>query len=623
MKIKGHKRISFDEAITNSGLEESRVMERPINSSVFAVFLWVTMAISVLMLARTFSLGLLNGNSYEKRALANVNKEILIPAPRGIITDRFNKPLTSNKPVLSVFLKISDIARYGELQSVLDAATGVLRLEKAMVLDSINVAINASAADVKISEDITGETAITIKDLGLNSVLVEQDYKREYLDPSLSHVIGYVGLPTREEMAANPEMTPINNIGKSGLELYYDNELRGLDGKKVYLRTASLQTKDVNYARAPEIGGSLGTTIDYELQKYFYASLKKNMAARGQRAGVGIVLDPRNGEVLALLSIPSFEQNKVSEYLTEPNQPLFNRAVSGAYNPGSTIKPVHAVAALKENVIGKNTEIFSRGWIEVPNPYNPDLPTRFVDWKPQGWVDVYSALARSSNVYFYAVGGGLTPNESSAIVKGDYSADGLGIEQLIKYWQRFGFSNYTGVDLPGENKSPLPDPVQKEARTKTPWRIGDTYNVSIGQGDLLITPLQLINTIAAIANGGRAYTPHINLNAAPDMVIDVSDLLPEITEVQRGMKDAVYKPYGTANTLSGLPFNIWAKTGSAQVSLNTKTNALVVGYGSVDSSSPQIAILVLVEDAKEGSLNALPIARDVLEWYYDNRLKKD
>ena len=328
----------------------------------------------------------------------------------------------------------------------------------------------------------------------------------------------------------------------------------------------------------------------------------------GRNVGVGIALNPQNGEVLALISLPGFNSNKItSEFLTNPLKPFFNRAISGVYAPGSTIKPLVATAALKEKIIDPLKEILSVGFIEIPNPYYPDQPSRFLDWKPHGWVNLYSAIARSSNVYFYEIGGGFENQK------------GLGIEKLKEYWQKFGLGKKTGIDLLGEESGFLPDPTEKEKRTKTPWRLGDTYNVSIGQGDLLMTPVQLINYIALIANNGKNYRPFINKEKGEQVLIDLSSLLPEIKEVQKGMVDAVEKSYGTAYSLSGLPFSIAAKTGTAQIQANHTINAIFVGYAPVEN--PQIAVLILIENAKEGSINTLPIAKDVLLWYYNNRIE--
>ncbi|MFZ2253128.1 MAG: penicillin-binding transpeptidase domain-containing protein, partial [Minisyncoccia bacterium] len=324
---------------------------------------------------------------------------------------------------------------------------------------------------------------------------------------------------------------------------------------------------------------------------------------------VGIAIDPRNGEVLALVSVPGFDANNVVGFLNQPNQPFFNRAIAGLYAPGSTIKPLVAAAALNENIIDTKKEIFSAGYIEIPNPYHPEQPSIFLDWKANGWVDFYSAIARSCNIYFYALGGGLE------------DVKGLGISKLRDYWQRFGLGSKTDIDLVGEKDGVLPAPSSN-------WRLGDTYNVSIGQGDLLVTPLQLVNYITAIANGGRIYEPRI-ARTEPKIIRDLGYLKTDFFEVEKGMIDATQKPYGTAYLLNDLPLVVAAKTGTAQVNFNTKVNALFVGYGPVypvrnyisnGAPDPRIAVLVLIENAREGSLNVVPIAKDVFRWYYENRL---
>ena len=173
--------------------------------------------------------------------------------------------------------------------------------------------------------------------------------------------------------------------------------------------------------------------------------------------------------------------------------------------------------------------------------------------------------------------------------------------------------------MPGEGVGFLPTPDWKKKKMGTSWLLGDTYNVSIGQGDLLLTPIQLLNYIDAIANGGMIYQPFLNASSSPKIVKDLSSLLPEIKEAQKGMRATVTSPAGTAHTMNDLPFSVCAKTGSAQIKNNSQENAFFVGYAPCDN--PQIAILVLIENSRDGSLNAVPVAKDVLNWYYENRIK--
>ncbi|MDO8536792.1 MAG: penicillin-binding transpeptidase domain-containing protein, partial [bacterium] len=185
---------------------------------------------------------------------------------------------------------------------------------------------------------------------------------------------------------------------------------------------------------------------------------------------------------------------------------------------------------------------------------------------------------------------------------------------------KFGFGKITGIDMPNEAEGFLPTPEWKEAKMKTPWLLGDTYNVSIGQGDLLVSPLQLLDYVVAIANGGTVYRPFLNKDSTPQTLADLTEFALEIKAVQKGMRQAVTSPLGTAYKLNDLAFPSCAKTGSAQVMNNAQENALFVGYAPCDK--PEIAILILIENSVEGSLNAVPVAKDVLNWYYGNRIKK-
>ena len=326
-------------------------------------------------------------------------------------------------------------------------------------------------------------------------------------------------------------------------------------------------------------------------------------------------MNPKTGEILSLVSFPSFDNNAPAKYLMTAGNPLFNRAVSGVYSPGSTIKPLVALAALHENLVTPEFTVYSKGYLELPNPYDPEKPSKFLDWRAQGLVNMYSALARSSNVYFYVVGGGCTAVTCNDVGK----SKGLGIVKLNEYWKLFGLDKKTGIDIPAESVGFLPNPEEKEKRTGQIWRIGDTYNVAIGQGDLQVTPIRLLTFFSSLANRGKEIKPHFLLSAgAPVVTHDYSSWTDEITAVRKGVRDVVAKPYGTANALYDLPYKTSGKTGSAQIQNNAKTNAFFMGYGPSDD--PELAVLVLVEDAKTGSLNAVPIGRDVINWYYENRM---
>lgn len=600
-----YKEIDFDEVISDTAASGLNALEQPLRPFVFRGVIFTTILAAIVFSTAVLLLAGVNHNRYLKRAEANINQEVPLIAPRGIITDRNGLPLLENQAIFSVFLQVSEMVRYNEKEAVLQAAENILGLDRNDVLKNLE---STNFESIILARDVSREQAIAIKTLGLKSLIAENDYRRHYKDPAFAHVLGYVGLVNREDLLANEDLVLNDLIGRSGLEAYYDNRLRGQNGTISAYRNALGEVESVSRTKEPEPGSELKTTIDADLQKYFYESLLQGLNRLGRTSGVGIALNPQNGEVLALVSLPSFDANNLSAYLDDANRPLFNRAVSGVYSPGSTIKPIHAVAALNEGVVSTEKRVYSAGYIEIPNPYDATKPSRFLDWRAHGWVNLYSAIARSSNIYFYAVGGGFE------------DVRGLKIAKISEYWKRFGLDKKTGIDLPGEASGFLPNPEEKEKRTGTPWLLGDTYNVSIGQGDLQITPLELISAISAISNEGIAFQSHLLKDEQPELLLDVSNLEPSLKEVRLGMEDAVNQSYGTAHLLSTLPTRIAAKTGSAQIALNTKINALFVGYAPADN--PQIAILILVEDAREGSLNTIPIAKDFFQWYYDNRLRQ-
>lgn len=619
------KQLFLEEAVLDDLSQEFDSLELPLSERAFKLFGWITVAIAGIVLFRILMLGWFNKDFWAERALLNSNQIITIRAERGMIFDRFGKPLLTNQPAFRVNINLGELLKDepSKIKTV-DALESVLSFPKGRINSLISNVNLEKQNSLTLSRGADIDQVLKIKNLNLAAVQIESDFKRQYQDGEIfAHVLGYTGAVDKNDLAADPDLSLNDTIGKSGIEAYYDKELRGEDGKIINYKNSKGELVGEKKLKSASPGDELYLTIDADFQTYFYSRLKRGLDVVGSEAGVGIALDPQTGEVLALVNIPSFDNNKIQvSDLLNPMKPLFNRAISGLYPPGSTIKPLVAYAALKEKVISSEKQIYSPGYLDLPNPYNPDQPSRFLDWRPQGWVDIYSAIAKSSNVYFYEVGGGFADQP------------GLGILKLKEYWQKLGLGKKTGIDLPAENTGFLPDPDTKEKAGRGIWRIGDTYNIAIGQGDLLTTPIQLVNHITSIANGGKIYQPFISkkINGSdgqtlkeisPRILADYSVDIEIIKKVERGMIDAVEKDYGTSRSLSDLPLSIAAKTGTAQVEANTKTDAFFVGYAptGADLHEPKIAILVLIENAREGSLNAVPVAKDVLNWYYYNRIK--
>lgn len=601
------RKIDFDQVISDSlASERFSTRETPLSPKITITIFVGALLLATIFLGRAAYLGLVKGEDYALRASSNVNQDIPLIAPRGIIFDRNGEAIVDNEAIFTAFLQLDEMIRSGEEEAVLSAAENILGLKKEELEKHIKDTNLEDITDVILKRELTRDEVIAIETLNLKSIIVERDFKRNYKDPAFSHLVGYVTRATQEDLQKNNQLAINDYVGKTGLEASYDDLLRGDNGSVSIYRNAKGDLEEIRRTKEPIAGDSLETTIDAGLQKYLHGRMVQGLVSLGRTSGAAIAINPENGEILALASFPSFDANNVSEYLGDPNMPLFNRAVSGLYSPGSTIKPVHAVSALAEGIMSEEDRVYSAGYIEIPNPYSPENPSRFLDWRPHGWVNVRRALAVSSNIYFYVAIGGFE------------GKTGVGIERLHKYWEEFGLGDKTFVDLPGEATGFLPTPEEKEERTGSIWRVGDTYNVSIGQGDFRITPLELINAISAIAEG-KAYKLHIKESDEKTEIVNLSKYEAYLPAIRAGMRDVVATDYGSARSMSSLEIDVAAKTGTPQTTGNTKMNALIAAYAPYDD--PQIVLLILIEDAVEGSLNAVPVAHDVLGWYYENRLK--
>ncbi len=612
--------IQFEDILSDRNVEE-RLREVPIPESSFYGLIVVIFLIVGIAVAQLFNLNIIKNAAYAERALDNVSDAKVKVAPRGIIEDRFGKPLVENAPSFNVFLYPRLLPKDPDARAAtLAKVSAILGMDEAELWKKLEERDWNVSDRILLTNEMTQDQLVELTASQGLGVSIEEGFKRAQPTPFVySQVVGYTGLVGKDDLSADPTLVMDDEIGRGGLEEYYDEYLRGTNGKEVAFKNAKGEVRSNRVEREPKPGDNVHTFIDADFQKYFYDRLSEQLKSLGRDTGVGLAFDPRNGEVLALVSVPGFDTKHIGNAIMDERRPLFNRAVSGVYNPGSTIKPLVSIAALTEGIIDPLKKILSIGYIELPNPYNPDKPSRFVDWRPQGWVNMHDAIARSSNVYFYEVGGGF------------HDQKGLGIYELKKWWETFGLDRKTEIDLPGEKTGFLPDPEWKQQKTGQPWRIGDTYNVSIGQGDFSITPVELLNYISAVANGGTFYRPRVVgsvtdqggtvVKQMPSSVLfDISSIIGKaIPDVHQGMRDAVTKSYGTAFLLNTLPFETGAKTGTAQIENNAKTNAFFVGFAPY--KDPQIAILILVENSREGSSNTVPVAKDVLLWYYNNRLK--
>jgi penicillin-binding protein 2 len=634
MKKRKDNELAFEDSLSDDWSRDIKVTEVPIGNRPLLYLGIIILGITVVITGQVVYLNMAKGAYYAARAVDNVAQAQETTAPRGEILDREGDVLADNKAAFAALLNARAFVNTESLRSsTIAAAQNIFGITPESFMELINQAsADNFATPIVLAENVTSNQLVNLQALNLPTITMQKDFARVYPNGRVfSSVIGYTGRPTAADLKNDATLTASSFVGKTGIEAFYDSDLRGAPGFTIQYKNARGQTLGEGQTSPSKTGAPLTLTIDGGLQTFFYNRLANGLHSLGRTIGLGIAIDPQTGEVLSLINLPGFDNNVFSQagsssiteirnLLTSTDKPLFDRAVSGYYNPGSTIKPLDAVAALKDGVIDSTREVFSPGYLMVPNPYSSSTPTKYADWQYQGRVNLVSAIAQSSDVYFYLVGGGSPVSTPMLNDASDYGIKGLGITRLNQWWQAFGLGTSTKIDMPSEAKGFLPTPAWKESRFGTPWLLGDTYNVSIGQGDLLVSPLQLISYIGAIGNGGKIYRPFVNASATPTVNVDLTNLLPEIQQVQVGMRATVTSPKGTAHTLNNLPLDVCAKTGSAQVHDNSQENALFVGYAPCDN--PTIAILILIENSRQGSLNAVPIAGDVLNWYYQNRLSK-
>jgi len=427
--------------------------------------------------------------------------------------------------------------------------------------------------------------------------LAWNDPGRVYTDRSgFAHLLGFVGLPNEEELK-NFDFHPQSLVGKDGIERIHNRSLSGVSGIHLEEVNALGQIQTNHVLRLPKSGDSLTLSIDAKVQEILYEVIAEVAKDIGYSGGSGVMMDVHTGEVIALVSYPEFDSSvmsaredseKINAYLTDPANPFLNRAVSGLYTPGSVIKPFVAAAALAENIINPNKQILSEGQLIVPNLYHPDQPSIFRDWRAHGLVDMRRALAVSSNIYFYQIGGGYRQSQI-----------GLGISRIEKYSRLFGFGAATGIDLPGEVAGVIPNPKWKaENFDNDDWRLGDTYHTSIGQFGFLVSPIQMARAIAGIAADGKLPTPKLVKDTNPeikDLGLTSSDLL----VVKEGMRQAVSD--GTAGALSVPYVRVAAKTGTAEIGLNkSHINAWITGFFPYEK--PRYSFVVVMERGPKGTV---------------------
>lgn len=608
--------------------EATAKLEIPIKRAGISIIFIITIMILTLFLARAFWLQIWRGDYYTLRAGENSVRFYYSQAPRGLIYDRNNEVIASNVPGLNLLIIPADLPKEKEnLDDWIRQISKIFNKDAAEIADFIKNLDKNSTEPVSLDLNLNQAALIELEThlFSLPGLFISKETKRDYLEgPYFSHLIGHTGKVSADDLKADFYYSPLDFIGKDGLEIQYEKELRGIPAKIAVSVDSGNTVLKTLVAKEAQPGNNLILNIDGNLQKLLTDALNAKMIQTNSPGAAAVVLDVRSGKILSLVSLPNFDNNifnnnlaneTYQKLINNKNRPFFNRVISGFYPAGSTIKPFIASAALAENTIDPNYKIDDTlGYIAVPNEYNPEIIYIFRDWRPQGFVDMRRALAVSANVYFYEIGGGYK------------NVKGLGIDRIEKYLKLFGFGPALGIDLPGETGGLVPNPAWKKAVKHENWYTGDTYNVSIGQGDIIITPLQLAAAMAAVANGGTLWRPKI-ISKIVDLNNNViKEFKPEtirtnlvdndkLAIVREGLRDAVTE--GTVYLLKDLPIKVAGKTGTAQVysSLNKKTNAWFTGFAPYEN--PQIALAIVIEGAGEGSTAAVPVAKEVFQWYYN------
>lgn len=591
--------------------------EQVIQRRQFVPFKLVVFLIVSVVALRLTVLQITQGQANYQLAEGNRLKAESVTPARGLFLDRTGIPLVKNVPNFSVVLSPQEIPSKKELRDDF-----VSKIALALKIDRTEfeqtVTQTRSRDSVTLLEGLDRDTALSVE-LRLNGVEgvdVVKTPSRQYSSiPGLGHILGYTGKVDEEDLKQRDDLLPTSLVGKTGLEQTYDQELQGRPGIET-LEVDSIGRKIRSVGVQPaKPGQTLVLTFDAGVQEVAAKALQEAITKNGATSGAAIALDPRNGDILAMVSAPFFDNNIFSRtvdqeqrkaVLANPLSPLINRAISGQYPSGSTIKPVVAAAALQEKVITPTTKIdTSEGKITIGQ-------WTFPDWKTHGVADVKQAIAESNNIFFYTLGGG------------HKNIGGLGVERLANYLEKFGFGKVTGVDLPGETKGLVPRPDWKKKIKKESWYIGDTYNLAIGQGDFLVTPLQLTRATAAIANGGTLYQPKFVKSFLSSDETETKDLAPKrqsenivnpdvLSVVRDGMRQTVLS--GSARSFSALPIPIAAKTGTAQFSVGKeKTHSWFTSFAPY--GNPEIVVSVIVEGGGEGFSVAAPVAKNIFEQYF-------
>jgi penicillin-binding protein 2 len=589
-----------------------------------------------LQLAR---LQLLQGSTYRHRADAQRLSLIAVPPNRGLIYDRNGNLLVENVPAFSLAVVPANVPKgdagdvvYRRLAEMVGKPAAELRL-------SIEDARRTRAAHepVVLRRDLSRDEALVLleQQAGLPGVELVMEPVRRYIDgPVFSHLLGFVNSISPEEYQSlkSAGYSMDDRIGKTGVELTYESALRGTPGRRIVEKDVLGREVTVVAEEAPEPGKSVVLSIDADLQRRTAELLNAGLSRH--KSGSAAVMDVRTGELLAMVSMPTFDNNlfsstlaedEVQRLLDDPAKPLLNHGISEMYPPGSIFKQITGIAALQEQVATPKTRITSRGSMYVRNQFFPSQVYVFPDWAILGNLDFYGGMAMSSDVYFYCVAGGCGPANGQP-----ETISGMGPNALARYARAFGLGTETGVDLPGETNGIVPDPQWKTEYKGEQWFDADTYHMAIGQGDMTTTPLQMLVATAAIANGGDVLVPRVvrelrdpqgNLLSSFQRTVrrEVPIEQTHFATVHEAMRQAAL--WGTAKPAAVPGVSVAGKTGTAEFGPLLSTGYYAThGWfaGFAPANDPQIAVIVFLQQGV-GQSDAAPIAGRIFQHYFERQ----
>ncbi len=577
---------------------------------------------------RLFYLQITNGTTYA--ALSTKNRSVMEPivAPRGVIYDRNGRQLVTNVPTFAVKIRPADLPN-SERDKVVTRLASLIGMDPA----DINAAIDGnpgSAFDlVRIAQDVDRTTAQLIAEAGfeLPGVEVTVEARRQYTDgPLLSQLLGYTGPVSAEQLPNLRRLgyQPDDLVGKVGLEAQYETALRGTYGMQSVEKDASgRRTQVLQTVQDSVPGASLTMTIDTKTQHEALKALQWGMRAIGLKRGVVIAMNPQTGEILAMVSLPTYDNNLFArgisnkafrKLLRDPDKPLLNHAVQAHYPPGSTYKLVTGTGVLGDGRITASTRVQTRGFLTLGT-------TKFYDWNHRGFgpCDIYCGFGHSSDTFFFQMAGK------------------LGIDRLGYWAHQYGFGQPTGIDLPGEVSGIVPTNQWKQDALGAQIFPGETYQAGIGQGYDVVTPLQLINAYAALANGGKLYQPQlVRQITGPDGKV-IRAFRPKLLHrlkvrpsVLRTMRLAARNVVTVRHTynLVDLPIKVAGKSGTAEFGLRDRKGRLpfhswFVGFvpkdakhGSFEGTTSNLVVLAFAYDSRTKGNAATEIVKYFLQLHY-------